>query len=439
MNNVNIKKDYDAVIIGAGVIGSAIGFELSKKGWKTLNVDRNPTSGYGSTAASCAIIRVHYSTFDGCALAYEGYHYWKNWRNYLEFSDEKGLAKFIECGCMIYQTDTNQYLEKVIGRAEELHIPFEYWVPAQIKSKLPIVDTHKYAPVKLPKDKNFGTHAGDDLQGAIFFPTAGYINDPQLSAHNLQRATEYKGGEFLFNSSVTEIIKKNGRASGVKLSDGTEINSSVVINVAGPHSMKINRMADVEKNMNIKTKALKVEVSHVKPPEGFDYEKKAFVVSDSDIGCYSRPEIGNHILIGSEDPECDERVFVDPDDWDDNFTDQWNTQLYRQAQRYPDLPLSSNIKGVVSLYDVSDDWIPIYDKSDLPGFYMAIGSSGNQYKNAPIAGVMMADLVEKCEAGHNHDQDPLSLHLKYIDRTIDIGFYSRNRKINAESSMSVLG
>tara|TARA_B100000902_G_scaffold384526_1_gene424802 strand:- start:342 stop:1661 length:1320 start_codon:yes stop_codon:yes gene_type:complete len=439
MNNVNIKKDYDAIIIGAGVIGSAIGFELSKKGWKTLNVDRNPTSGYGSTAASCAIIRVHYSTFDGCALAYEGYHYWKNWKNYLEFSDEKGLAKFIECGCMIYQTETNQYLKKVIGRAEELDIPFEYWNSPQIKSKLPIVDTHKYAPVKLPKDKNFGTHAGDDLQGAIFFPTAGYINDPQLSAHNLQRATEYRGGKFLFNSSVTEIIKKNGRASGVKLSDGTEINSSVVINVAGPHSMKINRMADVEKNMNIKTKALKVEVSHVKPPEGFDYEKKAFVVSDSDIGCYSRPETGNHILIGSEDPECDERVFVDPDDWDDNFTDQWNTQLYRQAQRYPDLPLSSNIKGVVSLYDVSDDWIPIYDKSDLPGFYMAIGSSGNQYKNAPIAGVMMADLVEKCEAGHNHDQDPLSLHLKYIDRTIDIGFYSRNRKINAESSMSVLG
>ena len=52
-----------------------------KKGYKTLNLDSNPTSGYGSTAASCAIIRVHYSTFDGCALAYEGYHYWKDWEN----------------------------------------------------------------------------------------------------------------------------------------------------------------------------------------------------------------------------------------------------------------------------------------------------------------------------------------------------------------------
>ena len=28
--------------------------------------------------------------------------------------------------------------------------------------------------------------------------------------------------------------------------------------------------------------------------------------------------------------------------------------------------------------DVSDDWIPIYDQSSLPGYYMAIGTSGNQ-------------------------------------------------------------
>jgi len=198
-------------------------------------------------------------------------------------------------------------------------------------------------------------------------------------------------------------------------------------------------MAGVEKDMNIKTKALKVEVSHVSPPNGINYEEDAFVISDSDIGCYSRPETGNHILIGSEDPECDERIYVDPDNWDENFTDQWKTQLYRQAQRYPELPLTSEVKGVVSLYDVADDWIPIYDKSCLPGFYMAIGSSGNQYKNAPVAGVLMSELIEYCEQGNNHDEIPLKLHLKYIDREINLGFYSRNRSINLESSMSVLG
>jgi len=434
-----LKIKYDAIIVGAGVIGAAISFELSKKGFKTLNIDRNPTSGYGSTSASCAIIRVHYSTFDGCALAYEGYHYWKKWEEYLEHKDEKGLAKFIECGCMIYQTKENDYLKNVINRAQELEIPFESWNSEMIKSKLPIVETGQFGPVKLTSDKEFGKNNGENLKGAIFFPTAGYISDPQLSAHNLQRASEKKGADYLFNSSVEKILTDKDRVSGILLDNGESIYAPVVVNVAGPHSMKINQMAGVENDMNIKTKALKVEVAHVKPPKGFDYENNAFVISDSDIGCYSRPEIGNHILIGSEDPVCDDRIFVDPDNWDQNFTDQWKTQLFRQAQRFPDMPITTNMKGVVALYDVSDDWIPIYDKSSLPGYYMAIGSSGNQYKNAPIAGVMMANLIQKCENGHDHDRDPIKLKLQNINREINVGFYSRNRTINKESSMSVLG
>jgi sarcosine oxidase subunit beta len=252
-------------------------------------------------------------------------------------------------------------------------------------------------------------------------------------------AASKKGAKFLFKSSVKEIIQKKGRVGGVVLENGEKINAKIVVNVAGPHSMKVNQMADVENDMNIKTKALKVEVCHVPSPTGFNYEKEGFVISDSDIGCYSRPEIGNNVLIGSEDPECDDRLFVDPDIWDESFSEQWRTQVLRQAQRYPDLPIPSNSKGVVALYDVSDDWIPIYDKSSLPGFYMAVGSSGNQYKNAPMAGKIMAELIVECENGHDHDKDPIKLHLNYIDREIDLGFYSRNRVINEESSMSVLG
>ena len=61
------NERYDAIIIGAGVIGGATAFELAKKGWKTLNVDKLPASGYGSTSNSCAIVRAHYSTYDGVA------------------------------------------------------------------------------------------------------------------------------------------------------------------------------------------------------------------------------------------------------------------------------------------------------------------------------------------------------------------------------------
>ena len=67
-----MTKTADIVIIGAGVIGAATAFELSKLGYKTLSVDRNAEAGHGSTSGSC-VIEVHYSTLEGTAFAYEGY------------------------------------------------------------------------------------------------------------------------------------------------------------------------------------------------------------------------------------------------------------------------------------------------------------------------------------------------------------------------------
>ena len=66
-----MNKKYDAIIIGAGVIGCPIAYELAKMGYKTLNVDKLSDAGMGSTAASCAIVRAHYSTEDGVAFGFE--------------------------------------------------------------------------------------------------------------------------------------------------------------------------------------------------------------------------------------------------------------------------------------------------------------------------------------------------------------------------------
>jgi sarcosine oxidase subunit beta len=222
----------------------------------------------------------------------------------------------------------------------------------------------------------------------------------------------------------------------VTLANGDAIDAPVVVNVAGPHSAIVNAMAGADADMTITTRALRQEVVHLPAPPG---GQLPFVSSDSDIGVYSRPEVGDHILAGSEDPECDEREWVDPDDYDRNFTKQGEAQALRLAQRIPALGIPGSLKGVVDLYDVADDWIPIYDRSAVPGFYMAIGTSGNQFKNAPVAGALMAELIARCEAGHDHDADPIRFHLKYTDRDIDLGFYSRRRPINQESSFSVLG
>ena len=436
-----MSKKYDAIIVGAGIIGCCVAFELAKRGYKTLNIDKLAAAGYGSTANSCAIIRLHYSTPDGVAMARESYFYWLDWEKYLEVKDEHGLAKYINSGCLVTKTGRNKFLKNVMASLDDLGVKYKELDAAGMKKDFPFLDMQKFGPPKSPDDPEFCHPTGNAIEGAIFIPESGYITDPVLSTHNVQVAAEAKGGEFLFGAEIVDIHKKNGRVAGITLKDGTKIDAPIVINVAGPHSFIINRMAGVEEGMKIKTRALRQEVAHVPSPEGLDYNTLGTIISDGDIGCYSRPEVGNHVLIGSEDPECDTLEWVkDPDNYNKNFTEQWKTQVMREAQRIVALPIPNTMQGIVDLYDCSDDWIPIYDKSDLPGFYMAVGTSGNQYKTAPGVGAMMTYLIEKVEAGHDHDKDPVQYPLKYISkRHLNIGSFSRLREINPESSFSVIG
>ena len=178
----------------------------------------------------------------------------------------------------------------------------------------------------------------------------------------------------------------------------------------------------------------------VPPPDGFKPEEEGFHTSDADIGAYYRPEVGNMILTGSVDPECDPKEWVDPDEFNREVTQsQWKAQVYRLARRFPNLPVPSQPIGIVDLYDVSDDWIPIYDKSDLNGYYQAIGTSGNQFKTAPVVGAMLMELIRQVEKGYDHDAEPLQYKLPHLGFQVDVGAFRRNREINRNSSFSVAG
>ena len=437
-----MNKKADAIIIGAGVIGSSVAFELAKRGYKTLNIDKLPTSGYGSTSNSCAIVRAHYSTWDGVAMAYEGFFYWDDWANYLGVEDERGMIKYMKTGSIMFKLQGEDHSKKSLKFFEEIGVEHEIWDLEKLRERMPIYSHDQYDGTTRPDDdEHFFDKTGKKIEGAVFTPGSGYVSDPQLSSHNLQVAAEANGGEFLFNNEIKEIRQEDGKVLGVSLKTGEQIDAPIVVNVAGPHSFVINRMAGVEEEMNIKTKALRHEVHHVPSPEGFDFEKDGFHTSDGDNYIYFRPETGNTILIGSEDPLCDPKEWIeDPDDYNNQVTEsQWKAQVYRCARRIPDLKIPSRTSGVVDLYDVSDDWIPIYDKSALRGFYMAIGSSGNQFKNAPVAGHCMAELIDACEKGHDHDANPLKVKTVYTGLELNMGFYSRNREINPNSSFSVNG
>ena len=117
----------------------------------------------------------------------------------------------------------------------------------------------------------------------------------------------------------------------------------------------------------------------------------------------------------------------------------WDAQVIRLARRIPSLGIPPRPVGFAALYDVADDWIPVYDRTSLAGFYVAIGTSGNQFKNAPVAGRFMAALVHACENGHDHDSDPVLLSGHFTKNEINLGHYSRLRQPHAESSNNVMG
>ena len=83
--------------------------------------------------------------------------------------------------------------------------------------------------------------------------------------------------------------------------------------------------------------------------------------------------------------------------------------------------------------------MPIYDKSNLLGYYMAIGTSGNQFKNAGVAGALMGELIERSENDKSWDSDEgWEFPLKKTGNVVNAGNFSRKRNV-LNTTASVLG
>ena len=137
----------DVVVIGAGVIGGAVAFELAKSGRSVVIVDKGSAAGAGSTSASSAIIRFSYSTLDAVLMAWESAPKWENWAEYLGVVDPDGMAKFIRTGYLVYRTEgySGEAVRKIW---EEIGIPYEILSAEQLRKKFPALDAGSYWPPK---------------------------------------------------------------------------------------------------------------------------------------------------------------------------------------------------------------------------------------------------------------------------------------------------
>jgi glycine/D-amino acid oxidase-like deaminating enzyme len=433
-----MSDSADVIVIGAGVIGSAVALELARGGRSVVVVDKGPAAGSGSTSSSSAIIRFSYSTLDSVLTAWEAAALWRDWEGHLGVVDPDGMAKFVRTGMLIFNTPGDN-VARIERLWNELGIAFERLDPVALHQRLPGLDIGAYFPPKRIDDPHFADDASGELS-AIFEYESGFVDDPMLSARNLAFAARHCGATFRFHAEVVEILQSDGRVSGVKLADGATIHAPVVVNVAGPHSTRVNDLAGVSAGMNIHSRPLRQEVFTVEAPAGMHLEDGFPATADLDIGQYIRPQPGGTWAVGGTEPACDDLHWVDdPDHYDEYPTvEQFEVSMMRAARRVPEFGVPHRPVGLAALYDVSDDWVPIYDKSDLPGFFMACGTSGNQFKNAPLAGKFVAAIVDAEANGVDHDANPVQFVGARTGRPINLGAFSRRRQ-PATTSGTVMG
>jgi sarcosine oxidase, subunit beta len=430
----------DVIVVGAGVIGSSAALELAKLGLRVVVVDKAGGIGHGSTSASSAVVRFNYPTWDGVATAWESKFCWENWGDHLGFRDEAGLATFHRTGMVMLDVPVVPR-DRATGLFDGVGVPYELWDADTLRARLPGIDPGRYWPPKPVDDDAFFADAVDEL-GALFTPDGGFVDDPQLAAHNLAEAARHRGARFLLRRTVTAVEVSGRRVRGAILSDGTALSAPVLVNAAGPWSGALNRLAGVGADFTVGVRPMRQEVHQVPAPAGYRTgATPGPVLADMDLGTYLRLTPSGHLLVGGTEPACDPMEWIDdPDTADPRPTAAgFRTQVTRAARRWPDLTVPHAPTGIAGVYDVSDDWSPIYDRTDVDGFYVAMGTSGNQFKNAPLAGRFVATLVAAIENGHDHDADPLRHPCEHTGHAIDLGRYSRRRPPPAHSSGTVMG
>lgn len=439
----------DVVVIGAGIIGSCTALELRRANptRRVTVVDSNAFAGAGTTSFSSGIIRTFYSVPETTACAWESFLIWNHWEDYIcqgggvPRRDPRGMASMRKVpGLILRSPNSAAFLDgflaqaKVCGiRAEEL----DYATTKVLGERAGWDVSKSFSPVRID-DPDFGNPvAGQRIEGAVAVPDTGYVSDPQLATKNVQFAAEALGVEFKYSALVTDIltetttgassVKGHRRVEGVRFQDGTQLLAPIVINAAGPASSRVTQLAfphQQENDMTVTTRPLRAECAVVDAPPGINLDVDGVVSFDFDLGVYFRPEFGNRLLIGGLDLPCDDMDWVAPDalrDMSTSFTHQWKSHVYRMALRMPTLgiPQGKGVRGVVSTYDVTEDWSPIVDGSALPGYFMAIGSSGNCFKIAPFLGHLMAAVVD--------GQASVDLHRSKLGR-FSTSVFSRSRR-----------
>lgn len=206
------EKSFDFVVVGAGVTGAWVSYELSKRKCTVCVLEKESDSCEGTSKANSAIVHAGYDPEPGTLMARLNVR----GNEIIRGCHERMAIPFRQVGSIVaaFDDDGVKSINDLYARGR-----FNGVEGLRILSREETLALEK--------------GLGDDVKASLFAPTGGICSPFELTAAPLEIAIK-NGVEFRKNTELKTVEKKDGRF----ILNG-DISCSVVINCAGVDSGRV--------------------------------------------------------------------------------------------------------------------------------------------------------------------------------------------------------
>lgn len=357
-------KSADVVVIGGGIVGTAVLRELSKYDLKCILVEKEPDLAMGTTKANSAILHAGFDAPTGSLKAITNV---RGNKLYHELEQELDLDIKWTGSLVAATTDEEMAtLQELLERGK-----------ANGVEGLKILSREEV----LQKEKNLTS-----VKGALWAPSAG-VCWPFGAALAFARCAVQNGAEVMRDCRVLGFIKEDGRITGVETSKGV-IKTKYVVNAAGVYADEIAKLAGDEsftitprKGEYIlfdKTACSSLVFGVVFPTP--TKKSKGILVCTTTHG---------NTFIGPNAQDMEDKE-------DHAVTAEGMNEIIASARKLiPNLPMGAAITEFSGLRAVSSTGDFIIGASDVAGLYNAAGMQSPGLTAAPAVAEMLAEAIVK--------------------------------------------
>ncbi|MCG8539709.1 MAG: FAD-binding oxidoreductase [Clostridia bacterium] len=351
-------KIADVVIVGGGISGVAIAYNLAKKGVKNVAVIEKSYLASGATGRCGAGIRQQWGTKMNCKMAKFSCEFFENAKEELKY---EGDIEFKQGGYLILSSTEKEHeqFKKNIVLQNSLGIPSRLLTLEEAKEIVPFLNT-------------------DGLVSATFCQKDGHLN-PFHTTEAFAKAAERLGVEIYRYTEVKDIIIEHGKVKGIRTDKG-DISTNIVVNAAGGHAQVVAKMAGVD--IPVYSERHQILVT-----EAIEPILDPMVMSFSlNLYCQQVPHGGLIMGRGDEGEPRDLRVTAG---W--HFLEEMAKTI---TSLLPPLKNVRMIRQWAGLYNITPDRQPILGAlNEVEGLYLAVGFSGHGFMFGPATGVLIAESI----------------------------------------------